>query len=220
MNRLTLLVDKLFNSRWNCELSKISHSILTEYNKEGFAQKLDIAPKRINTFNGVTIIEENNNIDGLLDMLYGVSRQTLGEQYYQAINASPIELALLSTAQLAELISKKGSVTLTNPLDSVQIYDDIEAYLTFLNEAEVHSPHFKKPPESDLNAFKELLRLIESMAYHYKENGMADNPFLRLRQLGSATLTSQLNTTKLQLNGLTSQSLLLNNHEKSPYDFK
>jgi len=219
MKKLQELVSKLFKTFWKCELSKISHSLLTEYDKSAFAKKLDIVPLHLEVRDGVTMICENNNMLSLLDLLHGTSRQTLGEHYYQAVKVSPIETVLLTTAQIADLISKEGSVTLLNPLDSVQIYDDVEAYLTFINEAEVHSPHFQKPPENDLNAFKRLLSLIESMAYLYKENGMVENHFLRLRRMGTLTATGQL-TTKLQLNGLTSQSLLVNDHEKSPYNFK
>ncbi len=214
------LVNKLFNSQWVCELTKLSYSILLDYDKESKVEQLNIRPRNEYNFNnGVKIVEEYKNCDGLLDMLYGVSRSNTGETYHSYFNINPIEQTYLSTAKLAELVFKKGSVTLVNPIDSVAIYDDISSYLHFIEEGMLSYHYFKTPPEDDLNAFKTLLSLIENMAYEFKDRNLGESPFIKLKRLGTATATGIVTKEKLLLDGNNNQSILLNNYTKSPYEF-
>ena len=221
-NELQAILGRLFDLPWLCETTKVCLSLLQEV-----PETLDIfvtTSPAIGSYKDVTGVvrtEVCSNEDGIIEMLYGVSRKNVGEEYQSFVNVTPIERTYLSTASLAELVYRRGSVTLVNAADAVAIYEDISRYLVILTEKQATEPHYQPPPIEDINAFKALLALIEKIAIPYSIMNLGETPFAQLKRLMSGTASGNVDAekAKLTLDGNTGNSQLGSLYQDSPYKF-
>jgi hypothetical protein len=159
------LVGRIFKERFLCETTKLSLSILQDLPKESDVYEiLKPATETFNHITGVTRIEINNNTDNLIDLVFGVSRNNVGEAFNRFKNNDAIEQTVLSTAQLAELVYNKGSVTIVNAMDTIVIYELIEQYINEIKNKTYLDMLYTPPPEEDMKAFINLYNLLYPIA--------------------------------------------------------
>lgn len=214
------LVNKLFDHRYLVETTKVCLSLLQDVPE---IEDLFVTPTpavgSYKTANGVFRNETCSNEQGILEMLMGVSRKTIGEGYQAFVNVNPIERTNLSTASLAELIYRKGSVTLLNPADAVVIHSDVSRYLLMLTDKQLYEPHFNPPPIEDINAFQVLQSLIEQLASQYTGMGVGETAMAKLLQLTSGTATGLVMKEKFTLDGAAVPVKFGGLYSDSPYTF-
>lgn len=195
-----LVVDKLFNSFWLCESTKICLSLI----QDNLCDVSDIEDKypavgSFKTATGVTRVESNSNQEGIVDMLNGVSRMAVGAEYQTYVGIMPIERANLSTANIADLIYKEGTVTLLFPENAVDIYTDIGAYMTGIARKKLMDIDYEPPSEEEVNAFQNLYNIIELLADYYINQGYGESAIHVLRRLSNKTTVGNIINTRTQL---------------------
>lgn len=187
------LVQLLFNKLFLCESSKVSLSILRRAPK---VEDLIKPPVRaMGTFRditGVTRTEHNPNEQALIDLVYGISRESVGEEYFNQCGVNAYEFANLTIVQIAEIIYNEGTISLVVPKDAVEIYNLISQYLTLLGNAVMLNPHYKAPPEEDIKMLQHVNALIERVAAKFTPNGSGNGAFDQLLGLTKGSSVNAL----------------------------
>jgi len=215
----------LFDKYWLCETTKVSLSVIHNVPKEHEV----FNPKPMGAGFGIvnremSRIETCSNEQGVLDMLYGTSRFSIGEEYNESIGKTAAELVSLNTATLASMIYKKGTVGLLNPINSVEIYSDLCTYLEEIKYKGLLEPFYEGPPAEDIEALKNLQSLLEDLANGYTVNNQGDSAMVKLQQLlGGNTATGNLTTNpnKVFLDGFSRTATFGPDYtdETNPYKF-
>lgn len=158
-------VSKVFDKLWMVESTKISLSLIL---KE--ANNLEIVEDRVWHGNSGGLLEnvmcfESHPVgSGILDLLHNTSRIECGELFNMYMGNTTVEAAALCAADIAELLYKKGTLTIVNPNDAIQIYDDVIHYLNAVDWHVARSVTYRPPPAEDLEAFGVLVDMIERLA--------------------------------------------------------
>lgn len=185
------VIQRLFSKQYFCELSKVCLSLLQD-SPDSHEAFTPTAPAIFGheMITGATRTEVCHNEVGILAMLQGTSRKSIGEEYHNFVKVNPIERTYLTAIQIAELIQLKGSVTLVHAEDTVAIHEDLSLYLDSISQHQLYNPHYQAPPQQDIETLTTLQLLLGSIAVQYATLGIGDSAMAELHKLFSNTTTS------------------------------
>lgn len=151
------LVDLIFEKQYRCSASPMM---------------LDAAiPMPVQDHNSVTnstcgnVVHTvtNSNEHHVLEAMFGHTRYTSDENTNREIGKTNIDVSI-TIAHMAEIIAIGGKFTLSNYRESTEIADTLDEYATFIFDAKRMEPHFKSPPEEDLEKLNDLLNAIRPLS--------------------------------------------------------
>lgn len=222
------VVNKLFNSRWQCQVEREYLAMLRDVPTE---IDLDVNPyvqSGVYANSGVTRTEHHPNMQNIIAMLYNTPTVTYDQQMNPDMNLLGPEIANLSTADIAEIVAMNGNVYLLNPMDSVAIHESIGVYQKMIRIRRANEPHFKAPPEEDMAAFEKLFNILESLAGRYNNKGEGNSALAELIRMTTKTYTGAITVDKkpvspgLNISGLTNRAAIGLEFEnnKDPFNFR
>lgn len=132
---------------------------------------------------------------------------TSGDSAVDKEMANSPTYARKTIAQLAELVSEGASITLSNPEDSVQIYETIQAHLKQWNDKISRSPVDIKPPLEDLRLLDELAGLVFQVARRYMKESVPEGYFEKLSRRNSLGMNKKRKTQEVSNNPMEHKSL-------------
>lgn len=191
-----LAVSKLFNPKWLCLVDREYLAMLRETPAEVNLTATEYTQSGFNPSNGVTRTETNPNMAGIIDMLWNNPRITTDQQNNPEMNLLGSEMSYLSSADMAELIYKNGRIQLVNPIDSVEIHENIGVYLNQIDLRKQLEPHYKSPPEEDIAAFTKLYNILDGLASGYTSLGSGNAALAELISLTTMNTTMLIATKK------------------------
>lgn len=181
------LVDNLFDKLWLCQADKECFAMLRNPPKE-----INLTTRQVQEFGHIDQpriqrIESNPNMDGIIEMLANSPRSTQDMEERPEMNLIRPDKGQLSTSNIAEILFRGGSLTILDPINTVEIHRDIQCYLDALDQKRAYEPHFHSPPEEDLQAFKKLRNMLESMAHMYAHTGTGNSALAMLMNIARET---------------------------------
>lgn len=222
MENYNNIVKRLFRSSWLCSITKDCLSLIKEIPTEINLSTLEqVNTGHIYSEDQVARVEDNPNAIGIIEMLYNSPRVTVDmgkEGNKHLIRADKV---YISTSDIAEIIYLGGTLTIINPLDTVQIHSDLNTYLTEVTNNVTYSPHYKPPPAQDLEAFNRLYNLLESLANNYRDRGLGNTALSRLFNITTKTATGDKGySTTLDGSRRVATVGLITPKKGNPYDIR
>lgn len=206
------LIRSLFVKKWRCQLSRICTYLISKPTVD-FISAIPESPAigDYRTGNGVIRKEFTENDDIIAGMMTNQPSNSTGTHLLTILGDVNIdEQYVLSIADLAEVIYKEGSVTLLNPTDVVEIYENINRYKLIIERESAISPHYVLPPEQDIKAFTALSDRIMALASKYTSAGEGNSGESRLASIMHRTSLAELAkmTGSMTIGKLTPQGIV------------
>ena len=218
-------VNKLFNTQYLCKVNREYMAMLRDLPDE---IEVDVNPQiQAGTFpvDGVVRTESTENMQGIIEMLYNVPNVTMDQELNPDLLPFGPELTKFSTAQIAEVLSMQGELSLVNPKDAVEIHSNIGIYMRQIEDFKFYDLHYKEPPQEDIEAFEKLYGMLDQLARNYSGKGEGNSDLAKLLSMVSHTVTEAKNVTEetpmLALNGASGHAEIANHFGglKDPYSF-
>lgn len=217
-------VEKVFNKRWDVESTKISLSLLDKYaENEEIISTVVTEGNYGGLLDGCVCTESHPGGSLILDLVYGRSRVEAGEHFNRLMNQTIIQTAHLSTAEIAELLYLKGSLTLVNPKDAIEIYDDVINYLDTIEWQRSRRFGYVPPPEEDIEAFSVLVNMIEELAIRQENHHKASDAVHDFFKGSFTVISGEIHNPKptVELNGANRpKSTVYKGYKEKLYDFR
>lgn len=220
------VVEKLFKPSWRCSVAREYLSMLREVPDQLECEKPPELLSGYHPDNRVTRTETNPNMQGIIELLYGVPHFTADMHKHKELNLLGPQIAQICIADIAEVVYRRGQVELLNPRDSVEIHETVGMYLKQIDHLKVYDPHYKSPPEEDIEAFRKLFNMLDNFSRRYISQGLGNSPMAVLETLMRKTLTVARTVDKdkdvgLTLDGHFNEAKVgLSYKGGSPYAFK
>lgn len=159
------LAQLIFAAKYPCIVTKENSAMIKEVPVElPPPPQVQVFGGR-DTITGVIVEEVEGDVSGLLDMLYCRPIVTQDMETFPELGILEPDSMILPISSIADIVGIGGAVTLTDPNDSIEIYETISSYLTMVEEKGIYEPHYRRPPEEDLLLLGNLKDMISAMVY-------------------------------------------------------
>jgi hypothetical protein len=148
------LLDLLFEKLYNCTATPI---MLDAAAPAPVATKPALT--NVSTLDGVVHTQSTENEHLVIEAMFGHTRYNGNESSNREIGSKPIDVRI-PIAHMAEMVSIGGTFILNNPRVAPEIVDTIESYENIVYERKIYEPHFRQPPEEDMDKLRGLKHAI------------------------------------------------------------
>lgn len=216
-------VNNIFDARpWNVIVSDVDLSMVYE---DEYEAEVDYTPPPVlwdcYGIAGEFVGRENPMDDLITDRLRNKPRFTRDMMDEPEKYIGRDVHTTLFTAQIAVLIAKRGKLTLVNHKDAIEISNDIDKYLRIVSDKIVNEPHFKPPPQEDINILNNLVSVLEPLVGPLRRNAQGTGGFealmRKMDRIGNATAADAM--VSVEINGQAGTTEMSYSNGGGLYDF-